>query len=261
TVTLYADGVAVDATPVWSGTDGDTWTYTFSRLPAVNENGETIEYTVKEEPVENYEGIVRGLTITNRLIPRDAKVYRDLEGTKTWDDNDNAMGKRPNHITVRLYRNGVEIEKRDVTAASDWSYSFGRLPMDDGYGNEYTYELREDAVPGYFSRINGMDVLNKLLAYDRPDEPGPNGDNDTPYVPKGRNEVPSRRTGTGRPGYEKYTEEELEELFDLFGYGTPLWGGLMPTGDEVPAYPFIFGGIGVMALGALLIISKRRRYE
>ena len=56
-----------------------------------------------------------------------------------------------------------------------------------------------------------------------------------------------------------YNEEELEELIDLFDYGTPLWGGLLGTGDETPTYPYVFGGAGALALLALLLIGRKRR--
>ena len=64
--------------------------------------------------------------------------------------------------------------------------------------------------------------------------------------------------GAHRPAPD--TEEELAELFDLFGYGTPLWGtGLLPTGDETPLYPFVFGGVGLMALLGWLITGRKKR--
>ncbi|MBQ3270651.1 MAG: Cna B-type domain-containing protein [Clostridia bacterium] len=262
TVTLYADGQALDNRPIWTSTEGNTWSYTFANLPTVRENGATINYTVKETPVENYETTVNGFTITNRLIEKPAEKHVMLEGAKTWDDHENAKGKRPNVITVRLFRDGVEIDSRDVTAATGWTYSFGKLPADDGYGNIYIYELREDAVPGYFQRVDGMNVINKLLDYDTPETPeGGTSDDDSVYqAKKARLEVLTRKTGSSRPRYEDYTEEELEELFDLFGYGTPLFG-MLGTGDETPAYPFVFAGIGVIALAVALFIRRKRRYE
>ena len=53
-------------------------------------------------------------------------------------------------------------------------------------------------------------------------------------------------------------EEELEELLDLFDYGTPLFG-MLQTGDDIPAYPFVFGGIGLAALLALALLSRKRK--
>jgi len=261
TVQLYANGALVNATPTWSGTNSDNWTYTFSNLPAVNASGATIRYTVRELTVNGYDSSVSGTTITNRLIPRTPKEYREFSGVKTWQDGGNASGQRPAHVRVHLFRDGQEIAARTVTAINDWTYTFGSQPLDDGYGNTYTYELREDGVAGYFSRVDGMNLINISLSR-TPGNPTPgNPDNpDSPYVPMSvRQEVPTRGTGTQLPSFEERSEEELEELFDLFGYGTPLWGQLLGTGDETPIYPYIFGGVGVLAVALLLILTGKRR--
>ena len=68
-------------------------------------------------------------------------------------------------------------------------------------------------------------------------------------------------TGTPRPPFEDKTEEELEEMFDLFDYETPLWGALLQTGDDIPAYPFVFGGIGLAALLALALLNRRKKTD
>ena len=54
-------------------------------------------------------------------------------------------------------------------------------------------------------------------------------------------------------------EEDLEELVELFDYDTPLWGGLLGTGDETPVYPFVFGAIALVSIAMLLADSRRRR--
>ena len=69
----------------------------------------------------------------------------------------------------------------------------------------------------------------------------------------------TRRTGTPPMHLEELTEEEFEEMIDLFGYGVPLWGMLMGTGDETPVWPWIFAGIGVIALILIPIIGRRRK--
>ena len=83
----------------------------------------------------------------------------------------------------------------------------------------------------YYARMYGNDITNSLI----PEEP--------PYVPP----------------YDELTEENLEQLLDLFDYSTPLYGGLLGTGDEMPKYPFIFGGIGTLAVLLLIIFGLRRR--
>ena len=252
TVTLYADGAAVNATPTWTGTNQDTWTFTFSNLPAVNANGETIEYTVKEATVEGYESTVDGTTITNKLIPRETKEYKELTGHKTWqevsaNDVNTAAANRPTHIVVHLLRDGVEVETRTVTAVTNWEYSFGKQPMDDGYGNQYTYTLREDGVPGFFARIDGLDLINTSLV----------PPNNPPRTPRG--DVPKRNTNTTPPPLAGKTEEEMDELMDMLDYNTPLWGQLLGTGDETPVYPYVFGGVGAAAIIALAVFGRKRK--
>ena len=262
TVTLLADGSPVSATPSWSKS-GDRWTFTFSGLPKVNSSGSEISYSVQESPVDLYESTVSGMTITNKLIPREPEKYTDLSGEKTWNDNNNASGKRPTSITVRLLRDGVEVESRTVTAGTDWKYTFSNLPVDDGYGNTYTYELREDGVPGYYARIDGMNVTNTVIDGSTPPTPTRDGETPppegvTPNVPQKPEDIPERKTGTPVPHFEEMADEELEELFDLFGYGTPLYG-MLGTGDQIPVWVWICAGAGVLALIAFIATGRKKK--
>ena len=232
TVTLYADGAPVaGATPTWTSTAGDNWTFTFQNLPANNADGTAINYTVTETPVNGYTARISGTTITNTLIPREVENFIDINGTKTWDDGGDTAN-RPAYITVRLFRDQVEVARQTVTAANNWSYSFTNQPADDGYGHVYTYAVREVTVEGYFQQVAGYNITN------RPVPPG----------------TQVRR----RPPVENMSEEELEELIELFDYDTPLFG-MMGTGDETPLYPFIFGGAGALALVAVLVLGKKRK--
>ena len=261
-VTLYANGSPVGATPSWSKS-GNQWTYTFSNLPELDDSGNKITYTVKESPVNYYESTVSGLVITNKLIPREPERYTDLSGEKTWNDRNNAQGKRPTSITVRLLRDGVEIESRKVTAGTNWSYTFQHLPVDDGYGNIYTYEVHEDGVSGYYSRSDGRNFTNSLIDGSVPPPPTSDGetpppDGGVPTVPRKPEDVPERKTGTPVPPFEEKGDEELEELFDMFGYGTPLYG-MFGTGDQIPAWVWICGAVGILALVMAIVMGRKKR--
>ena len=257
TVRLYADGVAVNATPTWTK-EGDVWTYSFGDQPQVNAAGQTISYTVTEDPVEGYTTTISGMTINNKLIPHETENFTELKGVKTWVDDNDAAGMRPESITVHLLQDDVEIDSKVVTAADRWSYSFGQLPVDDGYGNTYTYTLHEDGVPGYFAQINGMDVTNTMLPPDTRRTP-PDDDNNGD-TPKGN--VPPVHGVTHQRAVQKlatFTEEEFDEMLDMLDYDTPLWGSLLGTGDETPVYPWVFGGLGLLAAALLIFDRKRRR--
>ena len=247
TVQLLANGTVISSSPIWNSRIGNNWSFMWTDLPAVDETGMRINYTVREQPVEGYTTIYNGTTITNRLIPQTPKEYTNISGTKTWNDNNNEAGDRPNYITVHLLRNGADVEQRTVTAANGWQYSFNNLPLDDGYGLSYTYSIREDPIAGYFQRYDGFNITNTRLP-----EPPP------PPEPENPDEPPVPRRITPPPPFEEQTEEELEELLDLFDYGTPLFG-ILPTGDDMPIYPFIFGGIGLGAIGALLVLMLKSK--
>ena len=87
------------------------------------------------------------------------QVLTEVSGTKTWIDNDNQDGIRPENITIRLWANGVEIDSVVVTEEMGWSYTFENLNK-FANGEEIVYTITEDEVPGYTTEINGFDVTN-----------------------------------------------------------------------------------------------------
>ena len=112
------------------------------------------EYTIKEEHAEGYETSVEGFDITNLRVGKTS-----VEGTKTWKD-DNTEGDRPEFITVNLLKNGQKIASQDVTADTDWKYSFTDLDEFDEKGKAYAYTVQEEPVKGYQSTVNGHDITN-----------------------------------------------------------------------------------------------------
>ena len=247
-ITLLADGSPVSAQPTWTKS-GDTWTCTFKNLPRVDDSGKEITYTVDESPVEYYKKQVSGLTITNTLEDIPPKEYVDLSVTKIWQDNGNVEGRRPTNITIHLYRDGELIETVHVTMGTDWQYTFKHLPADNGYGHVYTYTIDEDTVPGYYKRVSGTTITNGMLP----------PDGDIPNVPDQPREIPERG-GTPAPVFEDLTDEELEELFDMFGYGTPLYG-MLGTGDQIPVWVWVCGGVGIVALAMAILMGRKKRKQ
>ena len=250
TVYLMANGIQLESAVL---TASGGWTYTFTDLPLVNANGVRINYTVSEVPVTYYRDTVSGTTLINHIIPSVPSEYTSVSGTKTWNDNNNVDGVRPNYITIVLYRNGEYYAERNVTAATNWNYTFDNLPADDGYGHKYTYTIREIGIPGYFSRlVDGASLVNTRLSI-----PTPPPSSSTP--PPGT--TPPPRTPP-QPPVESFSEDELDELFDLFDYDTPLFGFLLGTGEEdAPLYPYIFAGIGVVAVIVLIVFGRKRKHK
>ncbi|WP_242686702.1 Cna B-type domain-containing protein, partial [Bacillus wiedmannii] len=91
------------------------------------------------------------------MVPNKLKTI-SVAGTKTWEGD--KVNDRPKTIKVDLLQNGKVITTKEVTAANDWKYEFGKLPAVDNAGKAYTYEVKEQPVSGYQSKVNGYDITN-----------------------------------------------------------------------------------------------------
>ena len=89
----------------------------------------------------------------------DKKAVTTVSGTKTWKDNDDQDGKRPDSIKVNLLANGKVVQSKTVKASDNWKYSFTNLPEFEN-GQKITYTVTEDAVAGYTSTIDGYNITN-----------------------------------------------------------------------------------------------------
>ena len=67
-INLYANEQLIDSVEVRETDNVLKWSYTFGDLPAVDENGENIVYTITEEAVDGYEVHYKGLNIFNTYI-------------------------------------------------------------------------------------------------------------------------------------------------------------------------------------------------
>lgn len=150
-INLYADGEYLDSRTV---TEADKWKWTFDNLD-VYANGTPIEYTITEDAVEGYTTQINGFNVTNTHTPEKTEI----SGSKTWDDNNNQDGIRPDSITIHLFANGSEVDSRTVTEKQNWSWTFDELPKKEK-GVDIVYTITEDPVEGYTTIVNGPDVTN-----------------------------------------------------------------------------------------------------
>ena len=166
TINLLADGQKVDSKEVQAAADG-TWTVEFTKL-AKYKAGKKITYTVTEEKVSEYESSITDFNITNKYTPKAI----DYKVTKVWNDANNQDGKRPESVTVQLFKSvdgskpvAVEGKKltltaKDKTDANTWVASFTNLPQYEA-GKEITYSIKEVDVPaGYKASVTGQVVTN-----------------------------------------------------------------------------------------------------
>ncbi|WP_215597682.1 Cna B-type domain-containing protein [Bacillus mycoides] len=129
------------------------WKYIFADLEAYDANGIAYQYEVKEQLVVGYQSSVSGYDITNTKVG-ETKV----EGTKTW--NDNNATDRPSLVKVDLLQNGKVVDTKEVTAATNWKYTFEKLQAYDTNGVAYIYTVKEQSVDGYKSEVKGYDITN-----------------------------------------------------------------------------------------------------
>lgn len=173
TVHLYADGQDTGKSAVLS--DANNWQASFGSddgLCVLNDEGDTIAYSVKEETPEGYLADVRmnptdtgyEFAVTNKHRAETVEIA----GRKIWDDANDAAGKRPKEVKINLYADGELVKSKTVKAqdSSEWGYSFGSLPKYRDHGIEIAYEVREDTYyEGYVTSVAGTGVTNTYNPY------------------------------------------------------------------------------------------------
>ncbi|WP_295505868.1 Cna B-type domain-containing protein [uncultured Streptococcus sp.] len=143
-----------DIVDVQEVTAANGWKYESNPLPKYA-SGQEIAYTVAEEAVSGYTSKVDGYNITNSYTPETVKV----SGQKKWDDAENQDGKRPASVKVKILNGDTVVDEQNVTSANDWKYESKALPK-YAAGQEITYTVSEEAVPGYTSKVDGYNITN-----------------------------------------------------------------------------------------------------
>ena len=149
TVHLYADDVDTGKTVTLNA--ANNWEDTFTNLRKYKPGTTTeIKYTVKEDAVANYDGVVSGdmatgFTITNTNIEKTT-----VKVTKAW------VGTPAASVTIKLLADGTEKETVTLTATDNWTHTFSNLPKFDATdGHEIVYTVDEVDVPNYTKGISG----------------------------------------------------------------------------------------------------------
>ena len=138
----------------------NNWTHTWQDLDEKSK-GKDVIYSVKEltklnEYVSSVDNSnIGNLVITNTYTPKTTQV----KGKKIWKDKDNQDGKRPDHVTVNILKNGEVIDSKIVNASSNWSYTFDNLPKYEN-GKEINYTVTENHVENYSTTIDGTTITN-----------------------------------------------------------------------------------------------------
>ena len=166
TVTLTRDGDAAFKKTAILNSAND-WQADFTDLRKYDDAGNAYVYRVNEDKVNGYTAKVtgnaaEGFVVTNTYDPDGDGNSVNVSGQKTWVDGNNGDNTRPASITVELYADGVKKAEQKVTAENGWNYSFSNLPKYGTDSHEIQYSVKEVAVDGYTSVVNGYNIENTL---------------------------------------------------------------------------------------------------
>ena len=169
----------------------ESWVYTFNNLDKYDENGDEIEYSVRENTPANYKLVsnVRTgdtVTITNRYRANNETI--SIAVKKLWDDNDDEAEKRPESINIQLLANGEVEQEHTLTATENWQYTFADLYKYDYDNNEIVYTVIENPIDENYvvSNLNSSvdENVSDLIRVDLTNTFSPNEEKKTITVNK-----------------------------------------------------------------------------
>ena len=145
-VKLFANGVEKEKAELNAG---NNWSHTFANLDKYDNQGKKIAYTLKEEPVQNYDSEItgsaeKGFTVKNT---NNEKIKIPVE--KTW------VGPKLEKVRVNLLADGVVKEHAELSEANGWKHEFKDLPKYKPDGSKIEYKIQEIDEPNYDSEITG----------------------------------------------------------------------------------------------------------
>ena len=150
----------------------NNWTADFGNVSYVDDDGQPIVYSIKEDELEGYD-----LRVTKRTEEKDGITYFlsnhhdperiSIQGEKKWIDNNNT-GKHPKSVRISLKADGFEVKSIDVKPEPDgtWKYAFNDLYKYRDGGQKINYEVYEkDYITGYASKVEGWNIINTYDPY------------------------------------------------------------------------------------------------
>ncbi len=130
-------------------------------IEEITEGADATSYTVdggESKEGTSVEGMIgdsnETVTFTNVYEEQEQKL--DIPVTKTWVDDNNETGQRPESITIELLQNGTFTgDTLILSEDNNWQGSFAGLNIEDEDGNTFEYSILEILVEDYDSEITG----------------------------------------------------------------------------------------------------------
>lgn len=134
----------------------DNWSAVFQHLPKLDNNGNEIIYTIKEEAVAGYESEIKAIGKNEFKLTNTKTIPKiNIEVEKIWQGGPE---KKPT-IHINLLRNGEVIETIAIKNGEN-SYTFENMDEFDDNGNKYEYTVEEKKLEGYTSKVEGYKITN-----------------------------------------------------------------------------------------------------
>ncbi|CAH0417800.1 Cna B-type domain-containing protein [Periweissella ghanensis] len=162
-VQLYRNGQAQNKPATLNA--ANNWSFTWDQLPEKSA-GDTNTYTVKEVNVPTgYASVITGDATNGYMITNNhTAALTTINVVKSWHDNGNQDGTRPQEISVQLY-DGTEKIGAPITlsAANNWKGSWQNLPKYSD-GKLINYSAKEVTVPqGYVEKDGVLNNNNTII--------------------------------------------------------------------------------------------------
>lgn len=232
TVNLLANGDDIGKEIVLN--EGNGWSGTFADL-AINSNGEPIQYSVSENPVQGYETKIsqasdggNSFIITNIHRPKPIDppkpTYKSFSVEKIWKLDDG--GIQADFVKVQLMRdNQVYGDPIELSRANNWKHTWYGL----SYG--YRYSVVELDVPDNFTASIEQDgnkavITNDDIKQEKPTDPENPDKPDKPDKPE-KPDKPSKPDNSDTVDTVDETDGDVPKTGDM--QNISLWIGLLFT--------------------------------
>ena len=145
-VKLFANGVEKEKAELNAG---NNWSHTFANLDKYDDQGKKIAYTLKEEPVQNYDSEITGSAESGFTVKNTNNEKIKIPVEKAW------VGPKLEKIRVNLLADGVVKEQAELSEANGWKHEFKDLTKYKPDGSKIEYKIQEIDEPNYDSEITG----------------------------------------------------------------------------------------------------------
>ena len=203
-----------------------------------------------------------------------------IKVTKSWDDDNNSAGKRPDSIQVQLYADGTAYgDPVTLTSAGNWTYTWSSLPVKSN-GNKIEYTVRElTEAGGYKSSVTGSaeDGFVITNTFTPTDSGGDVPDNENPSTPStpttpvtpgttdnsgngGTAEESGRETGipsSGSGSTVPSASTSGSSNSDSASAGKSGTSSAPQTGDDMRI--FLYGAVAAGSVTVLILLTAYRR--